>query len=158
MFDRKQSGLRNDGVSYDLRTSAGRQLAGLPPRSHPRARTTMDMFDRKQSGLRNDGFSYDLRTSAGRQLAGLPPRHANPWNAFQAANAGHGYSSAQMSSLYHSQQSSAPPSYASLGGGSSGGGSGSGPLSWNAYQRSVGGQGLSRAEISAGYHAQKNAA
>lgn len=100
------------------------------------------------------------------------------WNAFQSAHAGQGYSSSQMSAMYHASNS---------GGGSSSSGSGSSYSSgssssysrsspspsysapvrsspaaapaqstWNAYQQANAGQGKSRAEISAGYHAAKS--
>ncbi|RLN82420.1 hypothetical protein BBJ28_00025515 [Nothophytophthora sp. Chile5] len=93
------------------------------------------------------------------------------WNAFQSAHSGQGYSSSQMSAMYHASNSSSSGSGGGGGSSYSSGGGGSysssrystpvtapapAPSAWNAYQQAHAGQGLSPAQMSAGYQASKN--
>lgn len=86
----------------------------------------------------------------------------NAWNLFQHLHGGQGLTRQEMRCEYAAFQAGMPNLGAmakSTGGfgaiSSSGAGGGGGGLGWNAFQASVGGQGYSKSEISAMYHAQK---
>eukprot|EP00730_Choanoeca_flexa_P010211 TRINITY_DN167_c0_g1_i1.p1 TRINITY_DN167_c0_g1~~TRINITY_DN167_c0_g1_i1.p1 ORF type:complete len:598 (+),score=212.93 TRINITY_DN167_c0_g1_i1:84-1877(+) len=101
---------------------------------------------------------------------------SNPWNAFQKANAGQGYSRSEMSAMYQASKSSgggssyssysspspsysySSPSRSSYASSSTpyGYGSSSGAANpWNAFQQQMKGQGYSRDEIQRLYHERK---
>lgn len=123
-----------------------------------------------QHQMRGQGLSrYDMlsayatqRASQGVQSSSSSsgaPRRPNAWNEFQHQMGGIGLSRQGMLSAYHTHIASVggagvtgSGAYSSAAGGGSSGGGG---LGWNAFQASVGGQGFSKAQISAMYHAQK---
>ena len=92
--ERSKSGLRKDGITPDLRTTAGKKLASSTmstnnetksvkrnlsksldaavnesPKEAVSVKELINQYNRVKSGLRKDGVTPDLRTTAGKKLA-----------------------------------------------------------------------------------------
>ena len=140
-------------AAYSARTSRP-STSGNAWNAHQRSMGGQG-FTRAQIHQAYNPGSVGIPTSAPTRSTGA--RATNAWNEYQRAMGGQGLSRAQMVSGYHASRS---PSMLGMGGGGSlggslGGGGGGGGLNWNAFRSSVAGQGMSRAEMSAAYHAQK---
>ncbi|CAE8678348.1 unnamed protein product [Polarella glacialis] len=115
------------------------------------------------------GHSHGGNPAAVAASGSSTSRRPNAWNDFQHSHGSQGLSRQEMSTGYAVHQAAmgnlggmgmrssgfGGMSSSSGGGGGGGGGGGSGGLGWNAFRASIGGQGHSKPEISAMYHAQK---